>query len=112
MLNKFFVLFVFLLVNILPSIADVDIIHPKQKNITINSSETYFMGNVQDGECVFINSKLVTLYQNRFFVEMVPLNVGLNKIVVVSDVHMSNKFKYALKDFAEKNNKVLMFVEI
>ena len=85
MFKKFLMLFIFLFVNILPSIADVDIIHPKQRTITINSPETYFMGNVQDGECVFINSKLVPLWQNRFFVEMVPLKVGLNKIVVVSN---------------------------
>ena len=71
--------------NILPSIADVDIIHPKQKNITINSPETYFMGNVQEGEDVYINSKLIPLWDNRFFVEMVPLKVGTNKISVVSN---------------------------
>ena len=85
MIKKLSLLLLFLFVNILPSIADVDIIHPKQKHITINSSETYFIGNVQDGECVFINSKLVPLYQNRFFVEMIPLHVGINKILVVSN---------------------------
>lgn len=102
MFKKLLVLFIFLFVNILPSIADVDIIHPKQKNLTINSSETYFMGNVQDGECVFINSKLVPLWQNRFFVEMVPLKVGLNKIAVVSN----HNGKASRKIYLIKRNEI------
>ena len=98
MFKKLLFLLLFLFVNVLPSIADVDIIHPKQKHITINSSETYFMGNVQDGECVFINSKLVPLYQNRFFVEMVPLHVGINKILVVSNYNgKESKHIYMIK---------------
>ena len=102
MFKKFLMLFIFLFVNILPSIADVDIIHPKQRTITINSPETYFMGNVQDGECVFINSKLVPLWQNRFFVEMVPLKVGLNKIVVVSN----HNGKESKKIYLIKRNQI------
>ena len=98
MIRKIFALFIFLFASVLPSIADVDIIHPKQKNITINSDETYFMGNVQDGECVFINSKLVQLWENRFFVEMVPLNLGVNKIVVVSNHNgKESKHIYTIK---------------
>ena len=85
MFKKALIILAFLFLSILPSIADVDIIHPKQKNITINSPETYFMGNVQGDQRVYINSKSVPLWENSFFVEMVPLKVGMNKIEVVSN---------------------------
>ena len=40
------------------------------------------------------------------------MNGDYNKIVVISDVNMSIKFKQALMDFAEKNHKDIFFIEV
>ena len=68
--------------------------------------------SMEDGYILKDSITLPSAYEESRQTYLYNMNGDYNKIVVVSDVHMSNKFKYALKDFAEKNNKVLMFVEI
>ena len=40
------------------------------------------------------------------------MNGDYNKIVVISDVNMTNRFKQSLNDFANKNHKDIIFIEI
>ena len=68
--------------------------------------------SMEDGYILNDSITLPSAYEESRQTYLYNMNGDYNKIVVVSDVHMTNKFKCALKDFAEKNNKVLIFVEI
>ena len=73
-------------------ICAIDIVYPSQKRLTINSNETFFSGNVDDNCPVYINGQPVKLYNNRYFVEMVPLKYGENKIVIQSKTDQKTFF--------------------
>lgn len=64
--------------------AKIDVVYPTSDNITINAVSTFFIGNTDDCAIFSINSEPVKLWENNFFVKVVPLNYGLNKIVLKS----------------------------
>ena len=73
------ILFVF---GALPSHSFIDVVYPTTKETTINSDETFFTGSVDEKSKLKINSQVVPLWQNHFFVHMVPLQYGKNVIKI------------------------------
>lgn len=80
MKRNILITFLIIIFNLLPVFAKIDVVYPSAKNVTINSKETYFSGNVDENSTLTINSVPVKLWDNRFFIHMVPLEYGNNII--------------------------------
>lgn len=65
--------------------AHIDIVYPSSKELTINGGSTFFSGNTNPNAKLKINSKNVKLYDGGFFVHVVPLDYGINKIKIESE---------------------------
>ena len=79
----FFTIFLFILgFNI--AFAHIDVVQPAKNQITVNSSTVYFIGNTTENADFSINSEPVKLWNNNFFVHVVPLQYGKNKIKLKS----------------------------
>ena len=68
--------------------------------------------SMEDGYILKDSITLPSAYEESRQTYLYNMNGDYNKIVVISDVHMTNKFKCALKQFADKNNKKIFFTEI
>lgn len=66
------------------SFAKIDVVYPSSTNLTINAASTFFFGNTDENAVFTINSVPVNLWENNFFVKVVPLEYGENKIVLKS----------------------------
>lgn len=64
--------------------AHIDIVYPTEKELTINGNSTFFSGNTNSNAILEINSKKVNLWEDGFFVHVVPLEYGINKIQIKS----------------------------
>ncbi len=64
--------------------AKIDIVYPSSINATINADSTFFVGNTDENALFTINSEPVKLWENNFFVKVVPLKYGVNKVVLKS----------------------------
>lgn len=73
--------------NLLPVFAKIDIVYPSAKNVTVSAKETYFSGNVDKGSTLTINSVPVKLWENHFFVHIVPLEYGNNIIKIEQNIN-------------------------
>ena len=78
--------------------AKLDIVYPTQKDITVNSDCTFFSGNTDNNAKITINSKPVKLWENNFFVHVVPLEYGKNKIKIKSQKNgKTEELTYTIK---------------
>lgn len=64
--------------------AAIDVVYPSSKQVVINADSTFFIGNTGKGSSFYINSTPVKLWNNNFFVHVVPLNYGKNVIRLTS----------------------------
>ena len=64
--------------------AHIDVVYPVEKNLTINASSIFFIGNTTTGSTFTINSSPVKLWNDNFFVQVIPVNIGKNTIQLVS----------------------------
>ena len=64
--------------------AKIDVVYPTSKELKVTSSSVYFSGNTDYGSKFYINDEAVKLWNNNFFVHVVPLNFGENKIKLTS----------------------------
>ncbi|MDE6138871.1 MAG: hypothetical protein K2F57_05315, partial [Candidatus Gastranaerophilales bacterium] len=55
-----------------------EIIYPKSNNVTINSPVTFFVGNENPNNKLYINSKEVQIHSSGGFFQAVDLNIGEN----------------------------------
>ncbi len=77
---------VFIFSFVLESCAVIDIVYPTGgKDITINAKSTFFIGNTNKGSTLFINGEQVKLWEDNFFVKVVPLEYGRNTVNIVSN---------------------------
>lgn len=74
-------LFIF---SITPVIAHIDIVYPTSKDLTINGETTFISGNTSSNADLKINSEPVKLWEDGFFVHVIPLDFGSNKIKIES----------------------------
>lgn len=97
----FFIIFSF----INSAIAEIDIVYPTSKELTINAASTFFIGNTDYGSNFSINSEPVKLWNNNFFVKVVPLKYGINEIKLKS-VHngKTDEIIYKINRNKPKNN--------
>lgn len=106
--------FLLIALSVLPATAKIDVVYPTQKNITVNSDETYFSGNVDENSSLKINSVPVKLWENRFFVHVVPLEYGTNEIKfeqsyngkIETDIYTVNRPKPLKKTHDKNKNKI------
>ena len=84
--NLIFTIFIlFLYVN--SALAHIDIVYPTSKRTTINATSTFFVGNTTEGATFAINGEKVKLWNSNFFVKVVPLEYGKNKIKLQSKIN-------------------------
>lgn len=85
MIKNIFITLIAIIFSITQAQAKIDIVYPSQKEVTINSESTFFSGNTEYNSTVTINNKPVKLWENNFFVHVVPLEYGKNKIKITSN---------------------------
>lgn len=64
--------------------AHIDVVYPSKTDITVNAPSVFFIGNTSDGADFRINSEKIKLWNNNFFVHVIPLKYGINEIKMVS----------------------------
>ncbi len=84
MIKKILTILFFLLICATKTLAHIDIVYPTSKNLTINGETTFISGNTTTNSKLEINSKPVKLWDDGFFVHVVPLEYGTNKIKIES----------------------------
>ena len=84
MIRKLFLTFLLVFITINTALAHIDVVYPTKKKCTINANSTFFVGNTTKNAKFSINNKNVKLWDNNFFVQVVPLEYGKNKIKLVS----------------------------
>lgn len=75
--------FVFITFNI-KVFAHIDVVYPASNNIKTSASSIFFIGNTSEGADFSINNEKVKLWDNNFFVQVIPLNFGQNVIRLTS----------------------------
>ncbi len=69
----------------------LDVVYPSSKSFSTSAQSIFIHGNVNPDSSLKINSKQAKIWDNRFFVEVVNLNVGLNNIKVVETLKNGTK---------------------
>lgn len=64
----------------------LQIVYPKTQNSQINAASTFFIGNTKPNSTLTINDKVVKVWENGSFVEVVPLVEGENTIKIESKI--------------------------
>ena len=91
--------------------AHIDVVYPKTDNITVNSSSIFFIGNTCENANFSINTEKVKLWDNNFFVHVIPLKYGKNYIKMVSikngikeqKIYTVNRNKVSSENFSQVN---------
>ncbi len=63
--------------------AVIDVVYPSD-NAVVNAPSVFLIGNTDKGSAFFINGNPVKLWEDNFFVHVVPLNLGSNQIKLKS----------------------------
>ena len=63
--------------------AHIDIVYPTKKELTINGDTTFISGNTNSNAELEINGEPVKLWDSGFFVHVVDLDYGINKIKII-----------------------------
>ena len=84
MIKNLFLTFILLFFIVNNALAHIDVVYPTTKKITVNASSIFFIGNTTNGSIFSINKKNAKLWNNNFFVEVIPLEYGKNKIKLES----------------------------
>ena len=69
-----------LLYTSISAFAHIDVVYPTKQESVINSASVFFIGNTTKNAKFTINSENVKLWDDNFFVHVVPLNYGKNTI--------------------------------
>lgn len=63
--------------------AVIDVVYPSN-NTAVNSPSVFLVGNTDKGSAFYINGNAVKLWEDNFFVQVVPLTFGTNQIKLKS----------------------------
>ena len=87
--------------------AHIDIVYPTKKELTINGDTTFISGNTNSNAELEINGEPVKLWDSGFFVHVVDLDYGINKIKIESkhDGITEKEFLKVKRNRPEKTNK-------
>ena len=83
MIRSLFLTILFIFITVNSALAHIDVVYPTQKKCTINANSTFFVGNTTKNASFTINNQKVKLWDNNFFVHVVPLEYGKNKIKLI-----------------------------
>lgn len=78
------------LILIAQSTYALDVVYPKQNNVTINASSTFFIGSSDPKKKLTVNGKAVTIHSSGGFAYVVPLNAGANNFNLKSGKEQIN----------------------
>jgi len=81
-MRRFLIIFLIFLFN---QALALDIVYPNKNRCQINAKSTFFVGNVNVGKQLTINSKPVKIWYGNIFVEPVNLKEGENTFVLESN---------------------------
>ncbi len=84
MIRNILITLLFFITCFLQVQAHIDIVYPTSKDLTINGETTFISGNTTTNAKLMINSEPVKLWDDGFFVHVVPLDYGSNKIKIES----------------------------
>ncbi len=84
MIRNIILLFLISIYIQLSAAAHIDVVYPKTNDLTVNSASIFFLGNTTQGANFTINSQKVKLWDNNFFVHVIPLKYGKNYIKMTS----------------------------
>ncbi len=87
MFRKFIFTLIFFFILSQQTYAKIDIVYPTSKDVKVKSASLFFIGNTDYGSVFSINSESVQLWEDNFFVHVVPLQYGRNEIKMVSYHH-------------------------
>ncbi len=87
MIRNIIFTFCFLFAFINSAFAKIDVVYPSSNEVNINAASVFFVGNTDKGSSFFINSLPVKLWQDNFFVYVVPLEYGKNKVKLTSKLN-------------------------
>lgn len=125
MIRNIFFTFLLLISCTNIALAHIDVVYPTKIKSTINANSTFFIGNTTDGAKFTINNKAVKLWQNNFFVQVVPLEYGKNKIVlnsnangieeeIIYEIHRDKPakfFKHKTAKFEQKRENEVLYTK-
>ncbi len=81
-MNKSLVLIFSLLFISQQSVNALDIVYPSSKISNTSASSSYIFGSVKPGAALYINKEPVKIWNDNFFVHVIPLKKSENKIVI------------------------------
>ncbi len=84
MIRNIFITLILFIMCLIPVQAHIDIVYPTSKDLTINGETTFISGNTTTNAELKINSERIKLWGDGFFVHVVPLEYGSNKIKIES----------------------------
>lgn len=82
MFSFLIILLMIVFLNIPQSVQAVNIVYPKNQNVTINADKTFFIGNENPTMELKINNESVKIHSSGGFKHTVYLNYGQNKFVI------------------------------
>ena len=98
MIKKILLFLIPIILGSIQAEAKIDIVYPTSQNLTVNAQSIFFIGNTDTGASMTINSNPVKLWENNFFVHVVPLNYGTNEIKLSSKINgKTDELKYIIK---------------
>ncbi len=63
----------------------LDVVYPSKHYAVINAPSTFIFGNTEEGSNLTINSKPVKLYDEGIFIDTIPLEYGINTVIIKSN---------------------------
>ncbi len=125
MFRKFILIIFLIIISTNIVYAKIDVVYPTSKELTVESSSIYFSGNTDYGAKFYINNQAVKLWNNNFFVHVVPLSFGKNKIKLTAVkngkkeelIYIIDRNKYVKKEqsapqFQQKNQSDVIYTKV
>ena len=84
MIRNILTIFITTVLFCLNAQAHIDIVYPTKKEITINGETTFISGNTNSNAKLEIDGETVKLWDNGFFVHVIKLDYGTNKVKIES----------------------------
>lgn len=111
MIRNIILTFLLLIFYVNTALAHIDVVYPTKKKLTINATSTFFIGNTTENAKFSINGTPVKLWENNFFVQVVPLEYGKNKITLKS-LSNGNEEELVYEIHRDKPSKIFKHKEI
>ncbi len=103
-------LLIFVFIFCMSNVKAFEIVYPKTNPVKIDAPSTFFIGYVSSGENLKINNTIIDIAKNGAFAYVVPLNYGINKFDLTSEIKTIN-YKIERGQDSKSNNNDTILVE-